>query len=108
LASIAFYADAQQLDGFFQKSQAEERNPRSGISLKAVQFDRFKVSPERKTHQSTLIIAWGTPETWKLLQNTCPKVMREAGMNVKNSFPYDVYLPNDQVNLFFSISVLDI
>jgi len=48
-------ADAQQLDGFFQKSQAEEKSIEANY-LKAVQFDRFKVHLKELTKAPH--IAW--------------------------------------------------
>jgi len=89
LAAFAFNADAQQLDGFFQKSQAEEKSIEANY-LKAVQFDRFKVHLKELTKAPHIA---GTPEN-EAVAEYMSKVMREAGMNVK-IHPYDVYLPND-------------
>ncbi len=88
-AAFAFNAAAQQLDGFFQKSQAAEKSIEANY-LKAVQFDRFKVHLKELTKAPHIA---GTPEN-EAVAEYMSKVMREAGMNVK-IHPYDVYLPND-------------
>jgi N-acetylated-alpha-linked acidic dipeptidase len=89
LASIASGLEAQQLDGFFQKSHSKERAIEQEY-LKAVNFDRFKVHLKELTKAPHIA---GTPEN-EAVAAYMTKVMSEAGMNVK-SHPYDVYLPND-------------
>lgn len=89
LMAFGFQANAQQLDGFFQKSKAKEKTVEENY-LKAVQFDRFKVHLKELTKAPHIA---GTPEN-EAVADYMSKVMREAGMEVK-IHPYDVYLPND-------------
>jgi N-acetylated-alpha-linked acidic dipeptidase len=89
LMAFGLQANAQQLDGFFQKSKAKEKTVEENY-LKAVQFDRFKVHLKELTKAPHIA---GTPEN-EAVADYMSKVMREAGMEVK-IHPYDVYLPND-------------
>ena len=89
LTSVSLGLEAQQLDGFFQKSQSKEKTIEQDY-LKAVKFDRFKVHLKELTKAPHIA---GTPEN-EAVAAYMTKVMSDAGMDVK-SHPYDVYLPND-------------
>jgi N-acetylated-alpha-linked acidic dipeptidase len=89
LTTVSFGLEAQQLDGFFQKSQSKEKTIEQEY-LNAVKFDRFKVHLKELTKAPHIA---GTPEN-EAVAAYMTKVMSDAGMEVK-THPYDVYLPND-------------
>ncbi|WP_075351352.1 M28 family peptidase [Algoriphagus marinus] len=89
LTTVSFGLEAQQLDGFLQKSQSKEKTIEQEY-LNAVKFDRFKVHLKELTKAPHIA---GTPEN-EAVAAYMTKVMSDAGMDVK-SHPYDVYLPND-------------
>lgn len=78
----------QQLDGFFVKTQANQKSIEQTY-LQTVNFDQFKVHLKELTKAPHIA---GTPEN-EAVKDYMVRVMSDAGMNVK-VHPYDVYLPN--------------